>query len=263
MSNHLFYQSLHRGQMALLNRQLPANQVLIHTWSSSSKTVPDFNIRLMNLRYICGVYCNHNIIPRNKWSNYFNQHFRPFSNSSYTKKATAPNANQKIYKELDAEKLLRDIENQTGQPLTKGNDRSTGKNAINSEPAQRMPNLKTERQKKINKIKEWFNIVRTINVIIGGTIIFNVLYCWYYPVHRVKASNFNPYFGKLLDAILDPVDEETKRKAEADQVENPVIAVLMKEKIMSFKESIEGKTTEKADITDVTLNVESKSDGKS
>ena len=82
----------------------------------------------------------------------------------------------------------------------------------------------------------------TCNLIIFVSLVFNVAYCWYNPVHRVKASSWNPYFGTFLDKILDPVDDDVKHKAELQEEEKPtIVGNILKQKIVSFKESV-GKT---------------------
>ena len=163
------------------------------------------------------------------------------------------NNKRHTYKQLDVEKLLSGMSNKSKVVSLKDERKSLSK----------QHQLQQAIQEVVRKLKkDWNSAFRyhalTISLMIFILVPSNILYCWYDPLHREKASTFSPYWGMFLDMILDPLNDDMKQNAgipvcRADRLEN---SEFLKNNATSFKESIEKNVGhEKPDITlDKTLS---------
>ena len=146
------------------------------------------------------------------------------------------NNTRHTYKQLDVDKLLSGMSNKSKVVFKKDERKSLSKQHQLQQAIQEAArNLK----------KDWNRAFRyhvlTISLMIFILVPSNILYCWYDPLHREKASSFSPYWGKFLDRILDPLNDDIKQDAgipvsRADRLDN---SEFLKNSATSFKESIE------------------------
>ena len=66
-----------------------------------------------------------------------------------------------------------------------------------------------------DKSEKWLQRLSTLRILFFGTtniILFSGFFAWYYPEHRYHASRNNPYWGRILDQVLGPMEDEEKEK---------------------------------------------------
>ena len=66
-----------------------------------------------------------------------------------------------------------------------------------------------------NKSEKLLERLQTLRLLFSGTtcvILFSGFAAWYYPEHRYHASRNNPYWGRILDQVLGPMEDEEKEK---------------------------------------------------
>ena len=86
-------------------------------------------------------------------------------------------------------------------------------NKVNlEEQVKQMAFLKRRKQEKIEKWKAWHGRVHQFAFATFFVIIFSLMLSWYDPMHRLSSAEFNPTWGKFMDQILGPVDDEAKQK---------------------------------------------------
>ena len=178
-------------------------------------------------------------------------------NMSTSRTALKDNNNNKTinerhtYKQLDIEKLLSGISNKGKKVYSKKEEKALSKQHQLQQAIQ-------EAARKLKKDWNWaFRYhVSTISVMILILVPSNIFYCWYDPGHRERASKFSPKWGKFIDMILDPLNDDIKQNAgipvsRADKLEN---SEFLKNSATSFKESIEKNLGQEK--IDKTLNSE-------
>ena len=224
-----------------LNNLSPLKSYLGFRWFSNCKPLSDMWLigHLRGSYYGTGKYTRINFMETSHPKNN-PLATRPIFNSTVIKKKSHSNS-QAVYKDLDAAKLLRNIEGNKTTP--QGTIKISSEKSVLAEQVERIASKKKENKEKYEKMKYWFTLISSINFTILFTFVGNLIYCWYNPVHRVKASKYNPYFGKILDQILDPVDDDFKRQAEMEEAENPLFPVYLKQNIISFKEAVQKKVS--------------------
>ena len=147
------------------------------------------------------------------------------------------------YKDLNVEKLLKDI-NSSKIVLT------------NSKPptaSSSQTQLQEGIQKTVKKtLKDWKSAHKSFFILISLIIIVmvppNVLYCWYNPIHREKASQRSPEWGRFLNWVLDPLDDNVKQKAgilvnTADNDKST--SATLKQNIALYKKSLENASQDR------------------
>ena len=165
-----------------------------------------------------------------------------------TSGAAMANNNNKVnkknsYKDLNVEKLLKDI-NSSKIVLT------------NSKPptaSSSQTQLQEGIQKTVKKtLKDWKSAHKSFFILISLIIIVmvppNVLYCWYNPIHREKASQRSPEWGRFLNWVLDPLDDDVKQKAgilvnTADNDKST--SATLKQNIALYKKSLENASQDR------------------
>ena len=66
-----------------------------------------------------------------------------------------------------------------------------------------------------NKSEKLVERLQTLRLLFSGTtcvILFSGFAAWYHPEHRFHASKNNPYWGRILDQVLGPMEDEEKEK---------------------------------------------------
>ena len=66
-----------------------------------------------------------------------------------------------------------------------------------------------------HKSEKLLQRLQTLRLLFSGTtfvILFSGFAAWYYPEHRFHASKNNPYWGRILDQVLGPMEDEEKEK---------------------------------------------------
>ena len=68
----------------------------------------------------------------------------------------------------------------------------------------------------------------------------SIISCWYSPDHRARTYRHNPQWGRIIDVILEPLDDDAKLKAgipvkEAKNIDN---GMQLKDNAASFKEFV-------------------------
>ena len=74
--------------------------------------------------------------------------------------------------------------------------------------------LKRQKQEKIETWKIWHSKVHQLVLATVFALAYSITWSWYYPIHRLESADFNPTWGKFMDQVLGPVDDETKQKYE-------------------------------------------------
>lgn len=88
-------------------------------------------------------------------------------------------------------------------------------NKVNLEQqVKQMAFLKRQKQDKFEKWKAWHGRVHRFALATIFALTFSLIWSWYDPIHRLESADFNPTWGKLMDQVLGPVDDETKQKYE-------------------------------------------------
>ena len=141
---------------------------------------------------------------------------------------------KEIYKELDVKKLLTSIDPTKVKPtkVTK---------VASSKHDQLQDGVQKAAKKILIDFKTTFRFyVVVLSLILITTVPTSILYCWFDPVHREKTSKFSPQWGKCLDIILDPMDDDTKRNAGLDvlPVNRQMNDNVLKENISTYKNDI-------------------------
>ena len=141
---------------------------------------------------------------------------------------------KEIYKELDVKKLLTSIDPTKVKPtkVTK---------VVSSKHDQLQDGVQKAAKKILTDFKTTFRFyVVVISLILITTVPTSILYCWFNPVHREKTSKFSPQWGKCLDIILDPMDDDTKRNAGLDvlPVNRQMSDNVLKENVSTYKNDI-------------------------
>ena len=167
-------------------------------------------------------------------------------NMSTSRTALKDNNTNKIinkrhaYKKLDVEKLLSGMGNKSKEVFPKKEQKALSKqHQLQQAIEEAARKLKTDWSKKVKNAFRYH--VFTISVMILILVPSNIFYCWYDPVHRERASKISPNWGKFIDKILDPLNDDIKQNAgipvsRADKLEN---SEFLKNSAISFKESIE------------------------
>ena len=157
-------------------------------------------------------------------------------NSVYEVKKKRREAMKKqIYKELDVKKLLASMDTTKVKP-TKVTEVAPSKYGQLQDSVQKVA------KKILTDFKTTFRFyVAVLSLVIITTVPTSIFYCWYNPVHREKTSKFSPQWGKCLDIILDPMDDDTKRNAGLDvlPVNRQMTDSVLKENISTYKNDIE------------------------
>ena len=141
---------------------------------------------------------------------------------------------KEIYKELDVKKLLTSIDPTKVKP-------TQVTEVAPSKHDQLQDGVKKVAKKILTDFKTTFRFyVVVVSLIIITTVPASILYCWLDPVHREKASKFSPQWGKCLDIILDPMDDDTKQNAGLDvlPVNRQMTDSVFKENISTYKNDI-------------------------
>ena len=141
---------------------------------------------------------------------------------------------KEIYKELDVKKLLTSIDPTKVKPtkVTK---------VASSKHDQLQDGVQKAAKKILIDFKTTFRFyVVVLSLILITTVPTSILYCWFDPVHREKTSKFSPQWGKCLDIILDPMDDDTKRNAGLDVLpaNRQMNDNVLKENISTYKNDI-------------------------
>ena len=141
---------------------------------------------------------------------------------------------KEIYKELDVKKLLTSIDPTKVKPtkVTK---------VASSKHEQLQDGVQKAAKKILTDFKTTFRFyVVVLSLILITTVPTSILYCWFNPVHREKTSKFSPQWGKCLDIILDPMDDDTKRNAGLDvlPVNRQMSDNVLKENVSTYKNDI-------------------------
>ena len=141
---------------------------------------------------------------------------------------------KEIYKELDVKKLLTSIDPTKVKPtkVTK---------VASSKHDQLQDGVQKAAKKILIDFKTTFRFyVVVLSLILITTVPTSILYCWFDPVHREKTSKFSPQWGKCLDIILDPMDDDTKRNAGLDVLpaNKQMNDNVLKENISTYKNDI-------------------------
>ena len=141
---------------------------------------------------------------------------------------------KEIYKELDVKKLLTSIDPTKVKPtkVTK---------VASSKHDQLQDGVQKAAKKILIDFKTTFRFyVVVLSLILITTVPTSILYCWFDPVHREKTSEFSPQWGKCLDIILDPMDDDTKRNAGLDVLpaNRQMNDNVLKENISTYKNDI-------------------------
>ena len=141
---------------------------------------------------------------------------------------------KEIYKELDVKKLLTSIDPTKVKPTK-----------VTKVASSKHDQLQDGVQKAAKKILTDFKTtlrfyIVVLSLILITTVPTSILYCWFNPVHREKTSKFSPQWGKCLDIILDPMDDDTKRNAGLDvlPVKRQMNENVLKENISTYKNDI-------------------------
>ena len=141
---------------------------------------------------------------------------------------------KEIYKELDVKKLLTSIDPTKVKP-------TQVTEVAPSKQDQLQDGVQKVAKKILTDFKTTFRFyVVVVSLIIITTVPASILYCWLDPVHREKASKFSPQWGKCLDIILDPMDDDTKQNAGLDvlPVNRQMTDSVFKENISTYKNDI-------------------------
>ena len=141
---------------------------------------------------------------------------------------------KEIYKELDVKKLLTSIDPTKVKPTK-----------VTKVASSKHDQLQDGVQKAAKKILTDFKTtlrfyIVVLSLILITTVPTSILYCWFNPVHREKTSKFSPQWGKCLDIILDPMDDDTKRNAGLDvlPVNRQMSDNVLKENVSTYKNDI-------------------------
>ena len=141
---------------------------------------------------------------------------------------------KEIYKELDVKKLLTSIDPTKVKP-------TQVTEVAPSKQDQLQDGVQKVAKKILTDFKTTFRFyVVVVSLIIITTVPASILYCWLDPVHREKASKFSPQWGKCLDIILDPMDDDTKQNAGLDvlPINRQMTDSVFKENISTYKNDI-------------------------
>ena len=161
--------------------------------------------------------------------------------------SSSKNSQSKSYKELDVEKLLDRINKGDKKVLNvKTND------AVKPKVVQLHEGIKKAAAQILQDQKSMLTFFVKISCFLTVTMVpISIFCCWYSPAHRAKTSKQSPQWGKVIDLIFDPMDDETKLKAglPVEQVKNLDNAVFVKENATSFKTSIVDNLKEKRNDT--------------
>ena len=72
--------------------------------------------------------------------------------------------------------------------------------------------LAKQRRDKSEKLLQRLSFLRILFFGTTNIILFSGFFAWYYPEHRYHASRNNPYWGRILDQVLGPMEDEEKDK---------------------------------------------------
>ena len=161
----------------------------------------------------------------------------------------------KSYKQLDVDKLL--------DRINKGDKKVLNvktKEAVESKTFQLHEGIKKVADYTLQEWKSMFKFSIKISCILIVTLApISIFCCWHSPAHRAKTSKQSPQWGKVIDLIFDPMDDETKLKAglPIEQAKNLDSALFLKENSTSFKNSLVDNLKDKRSNTSMspeTLN---------
>ena len=161
--------------------------------------------------------------------------------------SSSKNSQSKSYKELDVEKLLDRINKGDKTVLN-----VKTKEAVEPKVVQLHEGIKKAAAQIVQDQKSMFKFFVKISCFLTVTMVpISIFCCWYSPAHRVKTSKQSPQWGKVIDLIFDPMDDDTKLKAglPVEQAKNIDSPVFVKENSTSFKNSLVDNLKEKRNNT--------------
>ena len=181
---------------------------------------------------------------RNTTKFYFIKNNKPVSRQFCTCKIklTSKNSQSRSYKELDVEKLLGSINKGDKKVIE-----AKTKHVVQSRHTQLQEAIKKAAAKTLEDWKSMLRYSLKFTMFLVFTLVpISVISCWYSPDHRARTSKYNPQWGKMIDLILDPLDDDAKMKAgiAVEEFKNIDTGLHLKENAASFKESVANNLNE-------------------
>ena len=75
----------------------------------------------------------------------------------------------------------------------------------------RITSYKRKQDEQFGKMSLWTKVLR-IHTATWLVIISSLLWSWYDPIHRLESAEKLPIWGRVLDYLLGPVDDDVKQK---------------------------------------------------
>ena len=149
----------------------------------------------------------------------------------------------KNYRELELDKLINRI-NKGGKQELKLKPNA----ATESKVSQTHEGIQKAAAKTLEDMKYFFKFSFKVSIFLLVTLVpISIFCCWYSPTHRAKTSKQSPQWGKVIDLILDEIEDEVKsiKGTPIEQSKNLIKELLLKEEVSSFQDSVDDKFKEK------------------
>ena len=114
--------------------------------------------------------------------------------------------------------------------------------ATESKALQTREGIQKAAAKTLEDMKYFFKFSFKVSIFLLVTLVpISIFCCWYSPTHRVKTSKQSPQWGKVIDLILDEIEDEVKsiKGTPIEQSKNLIKELLLKEEVSSFQDSVD------------------------
>ena len=218
------------GHLLMNNKILHVNTFSSFPCCYGMKTVFKDTYNLVNISYSMNVnwktdlYRIRRLIPC----------LKQFSTSKIVQCSKTVKSHQ--YKELDVEKLLGSVK-RGGKIELKVKDRKVAETRM----TQVREGITKASVKTLSDWKSFFVFLAKNMCFFTITLVpTSIIWCWYSPEQRIKTAKHNPYFSKIIDLILEPMDDDMKSKAglDVEEVKNLYSEDFLKNNASSFRDSV-------------------------